>query len=97
LPRVVTQRYAPVTRLGVGVGSVGGFDGNATVVEGRRLGDDTERSDEPDGREQPEHETIKHVRHELPVLLHLHITATRPSLASQVIVRPLSTVECTSV
>ena len=44
---------------------------NAVVVQRWRLDDDTERADERDGREQPEHEPIKHHRHELPVLFHL--------------------------
>ena len=47
---------------------------NAVVVQRWRLDDDTERADERDGREQPEHEPIKHHRHELPVLFYLRTT-----------------------
>jgi len=47
---------------------------NAVVVQRWRLDDDTESADERDSREQPEHEPIKHHRHELPVLLHLCTT-----------------------
>ena len=41
------------------------------VVQRRSLDDDTERADQRDGGEQPEQQTIKHHRYELPVLLHL--------------------------
>ena len=43
----------------------------AVVIERRSLNDDAERANQRDGREEPEHEPIKHHRHELPVILHL--------------------------
>jgi len=53
------------------VRSVFGVDWISVVVERRRLDDDAEGADQRDGGEQPEHESVEHHRHELPVLLHL--------------------------